>query len=64
MTPKIDGLIFGECFSVDGKFAISPNMTTWCDKEEFKNRVLEWASKLRVRVRSFAVRPMQNKWAS
>ncbi len=34
------------------------------EKEEFKARVLEWADKLDVRVRSLAVRPMRNKWAS
>jgi predicted metal-dependent hydrolase len=34
------------------------------DKEAFKNRVLEWAGKLDVKVRSLAVRPMKNKWAS
>lgn len=39
-------------------------MTVWRDKEEFKGRVLEWAGKLDVRVRSLAMRPMKNKWAS
>ena len=39
-------------------------MSAWRDKEEFKARVLEWACKLDVRVRSLAVRPMKNKWAS
>ena len=39
-------------------------MKTWRDKEEFKGRVLEWAEKLGVKVRSLAVRPMRNKWAS
>jgi len=39
-------------------------MKTWRDKEDFKARVLEWAAKLEVRVRSLAVRPMKNKWAS
>ena len=39
-------------------------MNRWRDKEEFKARVLEWAGKLNVRVRSLAVRPMRNKWAS
>src|SRR5205807_1613605 len=41
-----------------------PFMSAWHDKEEFKARVLEWASKLEVKVRSLAVRPMSNKWAS
>jgi hypothetical protein len=36
----------------------------WKDKREFKARVLEWAAKLDVRVRSLAVRPMSSKWAS
>ena len=39
-------------------------MSTWGDKHEFKNHVLAWADKLNVRVRSLAVRPMRNKWAS
>ena len=39
-------------------------MKSWRDKEEFKARVLEWAVRLEVRVRSLAVRPMKNKWAS
>jgi predicted metal-dependent hydrolase len=39
-------------------------MRTWRDKEEFKNHVLEWADRLAVQVRSLAVRPMRNKWAS
>ena len=34
------------------------------DKEEFKRRVIEWAEKLDVKVRSLAVRPMKSKWAS
>ena len=36
----------------------------WKNKEEFKQRVRHWADKLDVRVRSLAVRPMRNKWAS
>jgi hypothetical protein len=36
----------------------------WNDKSQFKARVLEWAEKLDVRVRSLSVRPMRNKWAS
>ena len=39
-------------------------MSHWRDKEEFKARVLEWATKLEVSVRALAVRPMRNKWAS
>lgn len=39
-------------------------MKRWGDKNEFKARVLEWADKLDVRVRSLAMRPMKNKWAS
>jgi predicted metal-dependent hydrolase len=39
-------------------------MKHWRDKEEFKKRVLGWADKLGVQVRSLAVRPMSNKWAS
>jgi predicted metal-dependent hydrolase len=39
-------------------------MKTWASKHEFKARVLEWADKLGVNVRSLAIRPMRNKWAS
>jgi predicted metal-dependent hydrolase len=39
-------------------------MKSWRDKDEFKHHVLAWADKLGVRVRSLAVRPMRNKWAS
>ena len=34
------------------------------NKEQFKNRVLGWADRLGVRVRTLSVRPMRNKWAS
>jgi predicted metal-dependent hydrolase len=34
------------------------------DKDQFKARVREWSDKLGVRVRSLAVRPIRNKWAS
>ena len=34
------------------------------DKELFKARVFEWANKLDVQIRSLAIRPMRNKWAS
>jgi predicted metal-dependent hydrolase len=33
-------------------------------KHKFKTRVMEWAEKLGVKVRSLAVRPMKRKWAS
>ena len=39
-------------------------MFKWRDKQEFKDRVLEWAQKLSVTVTSMAVRPMKTKWAS
>lgn len=39
-------------------------MKRWRDKDEFKHRVMEWAGKLGVEVRSLSVRPMRNKWAS
>lgn len=39
-------------------------MKRWKDKQEFKGRVLDWAGRLDVKVRSLAVRPMKNKWAS
>ena len=39
-------------------------MNSWRDKNEFKSRVFEWATKLNVPVKSLALRPMRNKWAS
>ena len=39
-------------------------MKHWKNKAEFKSRVLDWAGRLDVKVRSLAVRPMSNKWAS
>jgi len=39
-------------------------MNSWRDKHQFKTHVLVWADKLHVQVRSLAVRPMRNKWAS
>jgi hypothetical protein len=39
-------------------------MRTWRNKKEFKKRVLRWADKLGVKIRSLAIRPMRNKWAS
>ena len=34
------------------------------NKTDFKIEVLQWAEKLDVEVKSIAVRPMKNKWAS
>ena len=39
-------------------------MASWKNKKEFKDRVMRWADKLNVNIRSLAVRPMKNKWAS
>ncbi len=39
-------------------------MKKWRDKNEFKERVREWATKLDVKVQAIALRPMANKWAS
>jgi predicted metal-dependent hydrolase len=39
-------------------------MKKWRDKDEFKARVYEWATKLDVKVQALALRPMTNKWAS
>ncbi len=39
-------------------------MKRWRDREEFKARVLEWASKLDVKAHAIYVRPMSRKWAS
>jgi predicted metal-dependent hydrolase len=34
------------------------------NKEDFKNRVRQWAQKLDVNVRVISIRTMKNKWAS
>jgi predicted metal-dependent hydrolase len=39
-------------------------MSSWHNKEEFKARVMEWASKLGVKARAIYLRPMSRKWAS
>lgn len=39
-------------------------MANWNTKEEFKERVREWAQKLDVQVRVISMRTMKNKWAS
>lgn len=36
----------------------------WKNREEFKNQVKHWAGKLDIEVKSLALRPMRNKWAS
>jgi hypothetical protein len=37
---------------------------SWKDREEFRQRVLEWAAKLDVRATAIYIRPMRRKWAS
>jgi|WetSurMetagenome_2_1015567.scaffolds.fasta_scaffold00754_9 predicted metal-dependent hydrolase len=39
-------------------------MKKWRNKEEFKSRVLDWATRMNVTVHYLAVRPMRTKWAS
>lgn len=39
-------------------------MAKWKDKAEFKAMVYELAVKMKVKVKSLAIRPMTNKWAS
>lgn len=39
-------------------------MDHWRDREEFKERVLEWARKLEVDAHAIYIRPMRRKWAS
>lgn len=39
-------------------------MSIWRDKEEFKQRVREWAGKLNVHAKTIYMRPMNRKWAS
>ena len=39
-------------------------MTRWRDRDEFKARVLAWATKLDVKAHAIYIRPMRRKWAS
>ncbi len=39
-------------------------MAKWKDKAEFKATVYDYADKMKVKVKSLALRPMTNKWAS
>lgn len=39
-------------------------MVKWTDKAEFKTTVYDYADKMKIKVKSLALRPMSNKWAS
>ena len=39
-------------------------MEKWKDKQEFKERVREFAAKMDITINHLAIRPMKNKWAS
>lgn len=39
-------------------------MAKWTDKAEFKRAVYDYAVKMKIKVKSLALRPMANKWAS
>ena len=39
-------------------------MAKWKDKSEFKKRVKEIAGKMDIQIKTLAMRPMKNKWAS
>lgn len=39
-------------------------MRTWRDRKDFKASVLQWATKLDIKVQAIALRPMKHKWAS
>jgi predicted metal-dependent hydrolase len=39
-------------------------LTKWKNKDEFKDRVREYAQKMDIKINHLAVRPMTNKWAS
>ncbi|HPD65324.1 MAG TPA: M48 family metallopeptidase [Bacteroidia bacterium] len=39
-------------------------MAKWTDKAEFKRAVYDYADKMKIKVKSLALRPMANKWAS
>ena len=39
-------------------------MAKWADKAEFKGTVYDYAGKMKIKVKTLALRPMTNKWAS
>ena len=39
-------------------------MAQWKDKAEFKEQVRQLAVKMNIKIKSLAMRPMKNKWAS
>ncbi len=39
-------------------------MERWKDKMEFKQQVRQLAEKMDIKIKSLAIRPMKNKWAS
>lgn len=39
-------------------------MSKWRDKIEFKEQVREVAGKMNIQIKTIAMRPMKNKWAS
>lgn len=39
-------------------------MTNWKDKSEFKAAVRKYAGEMDIKVKTLAIRPMTNKWAS
>ncbi len=39
-------------------------MTKWKNKTDFKDSVYSYAKKMNINVKSLAIRPMTNKWAS
>lgn len=39
-------------------------MNHWCNRDEFKTRVGDWAAKLDVQAHAIYIRPMRRKWAS
>jgi predicted metal-dependent hydrolase len=43
---------------------VIPAMKHWRNREDFKARVLAWATKLDVKASAIYIRPMRRKWAS
>ncbi len=39
-------------------------VSSWKNKQDFKDRVYEYAKKIDVKVNQLCIRPMKNKWAS
>jgi predicted metal-dependent hydrolase len=51
-------------YSTFSQRVLQTDMPKLYKKQEFKKRVLDWARRLDIEVKSLSIRPMRNKWAS